>query len=52
MLQVTNSNELSCKDVQTDLKAHPVSLGFFPGIMRPRSGVDQPPYSSAGIKYG
>lgn len=52
MLQVTNSNELSCKDVQTDLKAHQASLDFFPGIRRPSRGADQPPSSSAGIKYG
>jgi hypothetical protein len=38
---------MSCKDVQTDLKAHPASLGFFPGVRWPGSGADQPPSSSA-----
>ena len=51
MLQVTNSKELSCKDVQTDFKGHPASLGFFPGVRRPGSGADQPPSTSVGVKY-
>jgi hypothetical protein len=50
MLHVRNSKELSCKDVQTALKAHPASLGFFPGVRRPGSGSDQPPSSSVWVE--
>jgi len=40
--------------VQTGARTHPAScitgIGSFPGVKRPRNGVDHPPTSSAEIK--
>jgi hypothetical protein len=40
--------------VQTGLRAYPASsimdTGSFPGVKRPRRGVDHPPPSSADVK--